>query len=752
MGKRNKVDVPVLSMVTSGDAARQEQGSSELMRNVIIEAGPKVSKRSGWDATGSAVVSSGIEAFMRWQDEPNAAEKLVAQTSSALHVWSGSAWGAAISGGAAGLKDYANHLGKLIWSAAGALYAYDGTTLGSNPLKEALSADSLTSWIGRLFLGRAKQVITNLLSTSEMYGGSWASTTVTAESVTSGGKTTTRFRPTATFGVVESTAVVATGIAASAEGIPYVWRADLKGESADQQVPVTIGLAVAADTAQRITPYVIGDLVAEVVATAPYFPIRLFRCTTAGTTAGVAPTFPLDAGDTVTDGAVVWTNIGSLFFATTETYVGAETWQTEWVAGELPPRTNSVDLYATIFWGHLSRFEDGDTVEFPPYPLQVGFKDGLADTNPLKRNYGQQVTQGKFFYEFVNTESGVSRTLDLPNRSYFTDALTLDIDADNYIDFTETPGPITCVKAIDEDTLAIMKRKGILLVAPGPTASVPVVRSGLLPGVGAIHARAVAQYEGITYFVGEYGVYAFNGQGAPVEITTDKIRDSLFGRTSWIEDGASLANIPTLRVHEKRKEIWVMTQQKQIFVYSIPRKAWTVFNIVTDANGTTGAVRDFIFFNDTMHLMGATNGPVKEGALRDEVYAGGAATAYSTPAELWLRPVESLRREDVLIESLEVRHEATASQAAHTITAYVSKDDGVTFPYSHQVRLTASTGGLTVASIPLWQTGDRLTVKLVSEGDAGSAVFNLFSFSLWFQVLSGEEVMPDSATSLSASL
>ena len=39
-------------------------------------------------------------------------------------------------------------------------------------------------------------------------------------------------------------------------------------------------------------------------------PLYIYQCTTAGTSAGSAPTWPTTVGATVTDGTVVWTNIG----------------------------------------------------------------------------------------------------------------------------------------------------------------------------------------------------------------------------------------------------------------------------------------------------------------------------------------------------------------------------------------------------------------------------------------------------------
>lgn len=51
------------------------------------------------------------------------------------------------------------------------------------------------------------------------------------------------------------------------------------------------------------TAYTTGQTVIPVGFT----PARVYKCTTAGTSAGTAPTWPTTAGGTVTDGSVVWT-------------------------------------------------------------------------------------------------------------------------------------------------------------------------------------------------------------------------------------------------------------------------------------------------------------------------------------------------------------------------------------------------------------------------------------------------------------
>lgn len=67
---------------------------------------------------------------------------------------------------------------------------------------------------------------------------------------------------------------------------------------------VTLTTATVAAAATS-TAYSVGDQVKPAST-----PLYIYQCTTAGTSGGSAPTWPTTVGATVTDGTVVWTNIG----------------------------------------------------------------------------------------------------------------------------------------------------------------------------------------------------------------------------------------------------------------------------------------------------------------------------------------------------------------------------------------------------------------------------------------------------------
>ncbi|MDE1905688.1 MAG: hypothetical protein KGH75_04480 [Rhodospirillales bacterium] len=87
----------------------------------------------------------------------------------------------------------------------------------------------------------------------------------------------------------------------------------------------TIGLLTAA-TWQASHTYALGNYVIPVTDFAGRAPAtlgRVFKCTTAGTSAAAEPTWPSTAAGTVTDGTVVWTEISTEMATGTVTAVGS---------------------------------------------------------------------------------------------------------------------------------------------------------------------------------------------------------------------------------------------------------------------------------------------------------------------------------------------------------------------------------------------------------------------------------------------
>jgi hypothetical protein len=111
-----------------------------------------------------------------------------------------------------------------------------------------------------------------------------------------------------------------------------------------------------------------------------------FKCTTAGTTGGSEPTWPAFTGGTVTDGTVVWTNVGPLASVIDDAVIVPYVVPDSWVAGIYAE-------HAARAWAPLPRLRtDGDMVLSGPILTlgEVGETDVFGFSNA-----GSWVTNGE---------------------------------------------------------------------------------------------------------------------------------------------------------------------------------------------------------------------------------------------------------------------------------------------------------------------------------------------------------------------
>jgi hypothetical protein len=230
---------------------------------------------------------------------------------------------------------------------------------------------------------------------------------------------------------------------------------------------------------------------------------------------------------------------------------------------------------------------------------------------------------------------------------------------------------------------------------------------------------------------------------------------------SWVEAQSSPGNVPWLRIDHANREMWVYTQKGKFYVYDLDQRSWTVH----DAGGDTSASP--VGYQACAAAYDPTNGNVKvafttaaagtAGVARVDALQAGAEDGISSLGtvpvrwEAWLPPIElSGPRYDAVVHNLRVFHAITASQAGQTLTAYVSRNHGITFPNQNQVTVSPlSSGEYLPMEMTLFQQGATLLVRLLHDGHGGIGNGAISHVEADIQVLRGE--YPKSAPTHGAS-
>jgi hypothetical protein len=738
-------------MVKVGDPAHLPEGLSQQLLNVFHRPGPRIEARYGWKSDAAAGVEIG-NGYMLWFDPANNGFRLVlSETTGDFHVknYGAETWGSAVAGAIDGVLDYTNLRGRLYWMAnivAGVpqRYSYDGNVLDVNPFSERLSSQSLVSFQDRLWIANVYQYVFNQLGATAAYGSGWTATNVNVRSVVSNGITTVTFIPSSTSSAKEE--VFGYNVPASSSETMLVYRSDMRGQAPTYRMPVSLEI-YCADPVARLTAYSLGAI------RVPDTPNGYrYRVTVAGTTAAGAPAWGTTIGGTTADGTVTWVNDGPDWFVSKEVEVENATdnqgrFQTEFVTARIPPMPSAMTVNVRFKFGIPAR------TTWELWPIDIALKDGLTDGDVRKKNHGQQLTVGRFFYEFFNVESDDEAAIHFPNRFMWCEpGDAKDFRPANYSDVSGGEGGITVIRRLQK-ALAIFKRNTTFVYTTTGKADLPALFAGMFPGVGCIGTRAIAEFEGALFFVGEQEVYIFDGSSAPTPIVGDGMREAIFDRNTatWVENQGT-SKYPLLRIHEKNRQLWLYTQKATLWIYDLDSKKWSAGNVTKDANEGTSEITDLAHLNNKMYAIAETNKIVREDSAttKDEVYVAGVVTGYNVTNEVWLHPMEAIPREDTLLESIGLHHKITGTWDSDTLEVGVSTDGGISFPKTHTVTVPLSTGGKRSVDIVLWQREKNLTVRLKRRGKTGPTYFNIFWTEAWIQ--EDGLSLPQQPTTVSASL
>jgi hypothetical protein len=721
-------------MWSSGDPSMMPDGYCRSLRNYLMRP-LRVDGRPPFVYDG--VMS--IVNFMRWEDLTTTAKTLAIDASQNLRIKaaSGIAYGSdVVTGSPVGrLTDFANFMGKVYAvydDGAGtpsAATVFDGLAVSTTPFNSTIYARTVTAFIERLFITCPRLTITNILGTTKAYvatGGSWVLASAAADTVTQGSATIGRLTPTATTGATayaDAETIVALTTAAK-----RVWRCDLQAVSATYDMPLRLVM----DLAQ---PWGAADAVSAGALRTPATSNGYrYRAQNAGTTGAGEPVWPTTLRATVADNGITWVCEASSVLGAVDVFLVNATaspdWQTYYIPGDLPPTPNDYIIRTRIEFGNVA------VATITLNPINYSFRDGLADTNPSKLNYGQQLTAGEFYPPFFNKESTAAATVTLEDIVWCEIGQPKRFRAQNTFKLPEVPGLPTAATVVG-GRLVVYKRRGFWVFKRTTDRNNPILpERAANTEVGCIGPRALDVYNDQIFWIGEYGVYRMGSDWQPVEIGGAAMREEIMARgANWVEN-QSTYNLPLLVVEHANKEVWVYAQKGKIHIYHIPTDAWTYL----DVSGSP-QVRSMIYDYVSSRMLISFGG--FGGTRFDETSAAkdtidNTATALTVTNDVTFKPVELFApRYEAASEEVGVFHLATASQSGQTISVAYSLDRGANYTtpagYPATVSLSSNRVPLPVATL-----GPSVTLKVSRAGFGGATNWSISKADAKLQVKKGE--------------
>jgi len=757
-GKRhNTIPVQLGGQFSAGDPSTLPDGFVSVLRNYMI-------RPNRFEGRAPFVYDAldAVSGFAIWQDMTNELQKTVATNGFDNKLYTKNANGIGYGTGLAGLTasirltGYTNILGKLYLAfdnGAGvptAMAVYDGTNLSMTPFNSTISARAVTSFVDRLFLTGARVTVTpqfalggnayNLTDTLR-----WQVTNITRANVAASGGTVCRFYLTSTTassfyyqraGIADLPNLGIVNVAASATPQNVTWRSALRCLSAAYRMPITLEILYFAPWYHGTfagTAWAVGDLVWDGAD-----PGHIFRCTVAGTGGLVAPAWNTTVGATTVDVGATWTCEGSNVLASRETTLSTATESSDpdtfYLTGAVPARTNAAS--ATI----RCKFFNTASPTITLAPVDVSFKDGLADGNPAKANWGQQVTLGDFAYPFYNQETASSGTVNIDAEIWSEISNPKQILARNTYPLTEIAG-LSTASIISNGRKVVFKRSGMWIFKGNADPFEPILPESPALSVGCIGPLALdVSRDNDLYWIGENHVYKMKigADSGPTMIDSPGMFEEIFARGSnWVES-QPMYNAPLLAIDHANKDVWIYTQRGKIHVYSIQSGLWSYLD--TNPTGTSAEVRAMIFDPTSNRMLvsfgdAATTRFDETSDVGDMIVTGGGTT-WNIANDIVPKPFElfAARYEATLLE-VGLFHLATVQNGSLSIS--YSYDRGVTYTTPSGYPVTSWIGNPRIR-LPVTATGESVTVKISRTGAGGRRNWTISKADALLRVHRGE--------------
>jgi hypothetical protein len=736
MGKRLNKQLSIGGMYSAGDGGNNPDGTVRVLQNYLprpnrMPSRPPVTYDNVMNANGLA----------NFDDTSSKATRLVSVDATG-HVFTKFAtsrsetWGAANATTISGhrLTSSANYRGKtymMFDDGAGlpsAAAVYDGTTVSTSPFNSQVSARSITILKDRAYLVYPRMTFHTEyggISPQNSYAYNQSSECTPANcvvgDVTVGSETWVRLTTTSlTASSVKLTGGGTTAFAllpVSADAQTFIFLASFQTLNASQDWPLSIDLNVI-NAVSRNSPVGLGYFMADGGF--------LYECTTAGTTAGSAPSFTTSIGSTTADGTATWTNRGSATVGRAQTSISKSgDWQDIRVNGRVPgSNASAFGIAPTV------KFYSDDTPALPELgTVNIAYKDGLADSDPRKANHGWQLTMGDFTYPFHNSESAAtdSATYDLPTIIWSEIGLPKSILSDSFYRLTEGTGDPTC-SVTTGNRLIVFRRSAFWQFQVTTDADIPIRLETHDDGIGAVGPLAVGIYEGTVFFIGESDIYAYSvGDAAPTPICGEGMREEIMNKaaSSWVES-QSTCNRPILCIDQSQLIAWVYTQKNVLYAYDLRAKLWSRHQVGTGFgvecmawNRNTGNF--YVAFDSASHglsrMVYSSSGP-------DSIDNTG--TTYPGAKTIVFRPIElsDPMRYDAYCEGMQILYRSSGGQ---DVTLDISENQGAS--YGNSVDYTpvavSTDGDYVPMTLDICESGASTTVKLTATGDLGESAWSL---------------------------
>lgn len=752
-GKRHRtIPVQLGGQFSAGDPSALPDGTVSILRNYMIRP-----NRFEGRAPFVYDLLDAVSGFAVWQDMTNELRKTVATCSADNKLYTknanGTGYGAGLAGLAASarLTGYTNFLNKL-WMAfdngAGvptSMAVYDGTTISTTPFNSAINCRSIVAANNRNFLIDPRVTITNQYNQTRAYdltvaAGEWLLTNCVANNITSGASTVCRVTPTAagaTFRLDGSSAVSGVTfsprgllLAPSADSQPVTFSWSFGSVHPTYDVPLTVSLVMSVGR-NNLTAYTNGWLIVDAAGNRQ-------RCTVAGTSGAGAPAFATTVGATTADGTVTWICEGTNVLVSNEFVVRNSTISSGFVRGfvqyYLPPTPNLVSIYARVSFGNSAS---------PTYtlaPIDVSLKDGLADADPNKKNYGFQLTIGDFYYPFFNKESTNTATVNIDAVVWTEISDGKRILARNTYPITEIAG-LGTAGIFSNGRIVVFKRSGMWIFKGNADPYEPILPESPALSVGCIGPLALdVSRDNDLYWIGENHVYKMKigADSGPTMIDSPGMFEEIFARGgNWVES-QSTYNMPLLAIDHVNKDVWVYTQKGKIYIYSIQAGLWSYID--TNPTGTSAEVRAMIFDPTSNRMLVSFGGAAatrfdETSDAADTIVAGGG-TSWNIADQVQPKPFElfAARYEAALLE-VGLFHLATLQNGSLTIE--YSLDRGATWTTPAGYPVTSWIGDPRIR-LALAAQGVSVTIRITRTGSGGARNFTISKMDALLRVHRGE--------------